>query len=81
MIYKRKRKDGTKSGLWSYDFVHRGRRHKGPTGIRDKKLAQDFEDQLKAEARLGRPLSRSGEHAGTDGRNRSSRGGWRCRLG
>ena len=56
MIYKRKRTGGSRSPTWSYDFVHNGRRHKGSTGLRDKALARKFEDQLKAEARLGRPL-------------------------
>lgn len=56
MVYKRRLQNGNKSPTWSYDFSVKGRRYKGSTGCHDKGLARRFEQELKAEARLGRPI-------------------------
>lgn len=55
-LFKRRMEAGNKSSTWYYDFRVKGRRYKGSTGCHDKALARRFEDELKAEARLGRPL-------------------------
>jgi integrase len=56
-LFKRRLKDGSRTPTWYYDFRVKGRRFKGSTGCRDKALARRFEDELKAEARLGRPIN------------------------
>jgi len=56
-LYKRRLPDGSRSPTWHYDFRIRGRRYKGCTSQREKQKAREFEDELKAEVRLGRPLN------------------------
>jgi len=56
-LLKRKMGDGSRTPTWYYDFRVKGRRYHGSTGCHDKALARRFEDELKAEARLGRPIN------------------------
>jgi len=56
-LYKPTRPDGSvASPSWWYDFTLRGRRHRGSTHVRDKKLAGKYVDQVEAKVRLGLPL-------------------------
>ncbi len=55
-LFKRRLPSGKRSGVYHYDFRLKGRRYAGSTGCHDKGLARRFEDELKAEIRLGRPL-------------------------
>lgn len=51
--------DGTverhKSATWYYDFIVNGRRHKGCTGLEDKKLARQHVERERYEIKNGRP--------------------------
>ena len=53
VIYRRKRKDGSRSRIWSYDFQFRGRHYNGSTGETSKQRAQLVEARIREEIRSG----------------------------
>src|SRR5579885_2212118 len=53
MAVFRPKRNGDRRGRFHYDFYINGRRYQGSTGLADRRKAERYVEELKAEIRLG----------------------------